>query len=396
MTIRSRLVFLSALGAMGGSVIACQVPVFRYALERWPPDPHIVVVAHRGEMNEAEKKRVQRMENDSWMCNIEVITVDVTNEDAVAEFPEVGGSDRPYPQMATYYPHGTGLPTPYWQGDFNDANVDKLLESPLRQKLLKMITEGNSAIWLLIESGDKEKDDAEEKRLKEMLATAGDGLQIPDGVLTAEEAEQLLAEQRTVDPKDILQSTIPLQIKFSIVRLSQDEIKGAEGILYRMMMGIDPEALKSLEENPETVIAPIFGRGRMLPGIPASQVDEDAVWAACQYLCGECGCEVKDENPGFDLLLKAEWDEIMDGNYVIVEKELPPLTGTGDLVENENENSAAKSASLPPAESQPSKLGPSPYDLASAQAMKRNVMVFGGIFLVVVAGVTLLVRRQGG
>ena len=29
---------------------ACQVPVFRYALERWQPDPYELVIVHKGSL----------------------------------------------------------------------------------------------------------------------------------------------------------------------------------------------------------------------------------------------------------------------------------------------------------------------------------------------------------
>ena len=34
---------------------ACSVPVYRYALERWWPDPYEVIVFHRGELTEQQQ-----------------------------------------------------------------------------------------------------------------------------------------------------------------------------------------------------------------------------------------------------------------------------------------------------------------------------------------------------
>ena len=115
MVTRFKLVFLCFLLGSVGVASACQVPVFRYALERWQADPHIVVVAHAGDLSAEHKARLQALEDEVWRCNIEVLTVDVTDEDAAAEFPEITAGDR-YPVLDAYYPHGTGPRTPYWQG----------------------------------------------------------------------------------------------------------------------------------------------------------------------------------------------------------------------------------------------------------------------------------------
>ena len=45
----TRLLTLVVVGVLiPGSAHACNIPVFRYALERWKPDPFEVVVAHGG------------------------------------------------------------------------------------------------------------------------------------------------------------------------------------------------------------------------------------------------------------------------------------------------------------------------------------------------------------
>ena len=69
---------------------------------------------------------------------------------------------------------------------------------------------------------------------------------------------------------------------------------------------------------------------------------------ASQYLCGECSCEVKDENPGADILLAANWEGILEDSYTIIDQKLPPLAGagefrSGELRSPEPENSTAPS-----------------------------------------------------
>ena len=58
---------LLALGVLGACFSgplswACNVPVFRYALERWPADMYEVVVLHDGELSSADKDRLETMQ----------------------------------------------------------------------------------------------------------------------------------------------------------------------------------------------------------------------------------------------------------------------------------------------------------------------------------------------
>ena len=56
--------FFAAIGffllTMSNAVLACQIPVFRYALERWQPDPYEVVVIHRGSLSPEHARFVQQ------------------------------------------------------------------------------------------------------------------------------------------------------------------------------------------------------------------------------------------------------------------------------------------------------------------------------------------------
>ncbi|PIW14960.1 MAG: hypothetical protein COW34_07135, partial [Armatimonadetes bacterium CG17_big_fil_post_rev_8_21_14_2_50_66_6] len=54
---RKALVGLALLSLLlgGRPVSACSVPVFQYALERWPADPYEVVVFHRGPLSEQDQ-----------------------------------------------------------------------------------------------------------------------------------------------------------------------------------------------------------------------------------------------------------------------------------------------------------------------------------------------------
>jgi hypothetical protein len=51
------------LGSVGW---ACNVPVFRYALEHWRPDPFRATVFHRGPLTDGQQALVARIAEQQW------------------------------------------------------------------------------------------------------------------------------------------------------------------------------------------------------------------------------------------------------------------------------------------------------------------------------------------
>ena len=63
--------------------IACNVPVFRYALERWPADPYELVVLHEGELTAKDLAQVKALQQADMRsktpANFNVRTIDVSS-----------------------------------------------------------------------------------------------------------------------------------------------------------------------------------------------------------------------------------------------------------------------------------------------------------------------------
>jgi len=56
---------LASILAISTVTHACNVPVFRYALERWRPDAYDAIVFHDGRLSPADSTLVQRMADAS-------------------------------------------------------------------------------------------------------------------------------------------------------------------------------------------------------------------------------------------------------------------------------------------------------------------------------------------
>ncbi|MEM1295639.1 MAG: hypothetical protein AAGH89_09765, partial [Verrucomicrobiota bacterium] len=151
------------------------------------------------------------------------------------------------------------------------------------QEVANRILAGDSAVWIQIDSGNQEADDAAFDLLQSRLTFF-----------------QSVAELPEIDPNDPTSQLGPgptLELKFSTMRVSRDE-----GFV-RELAG---PKFESLPED-EAWIAPVFGRGRVLGAWPASLMDEEGIDEACFYLTGACSCQVKKQNPGWDLPIQIDW-----------------------------------------------------------------------------------------
>jgi hypothetical protein len=283
---------LSLLAAPLGH--ACQVPVFRYALERWAPAKYLVTVTPgAGGLTDAEKKVVDVLRaarNDP---------ANPANLEVQVAAPGAGAAT-----MALHYPQKlrASEKEPLWQGPLTAENAQLLLDSPLRRGIRDQLLAGRSAIWLLVESGDPAKDDAAAATLTEAIDGAIASLKLPDGVVTP---GQVSASGRAKENAEVLRSDLPLKIDFSLLRVQRDDPK--EATLVAMLTHLEDD-LGTYASEP--MVFPVFGRGRVLEPLIGAGIHKDNVMEHSGYLCGACSCEVKEQNPGIDLLMVANWEPV--------------------------------------------------------------------------------------
>ena len=295
---------------------ACSVPVFRYALERWPADMYRLIVFHRGALSEDEKADIAKLkalqESEYGMPPLGVFPVDVTGEIPKALAPvwekeqkrEKAGK---LPRAVLMYPAATMPEGIAWTGDLGVAThvVGEL--SPLRRELARRLIDGQTAVWILVEKGDDKADDEAEKTLAETLGEMKKELKLP----------------HQVDPADAQYDTsmdegVELKIEFSVMRLAADDPK--ETLFMSLLRGLLGDELD--ESLPMAV--PVFGRGRALAVISKEHLTDETIADVCFFLVGPCSCQVKAQNPGFDILLPVNWDGLVMG-MIGADEALPPL-----------------------------------------------------------------------
>ncbi len=312
------LVLGSVLGTTS-QLQACSVPVFRYALEHWRSDPFQVLFYHRGELTKDQQALVKQFSRDGQAgkisANVEVIPIDVDQLDPANPRSKVDleiweeQNTITLPWMVVQYPLSSRIPTTIWAGEPTKAASELLLDSPKRQLICERIVKGDTAVWVLLESGDKKADDLAYQRLRNELKKCEKELELP-----------------APDPQDVADGLInvdqaTLKIQFSIVRLSRTDAK--EGPFVNMLLDSEP-GLREKEFEGKPMAFPIFGRGRALYALIGDGIKYEVIHDACRFLVGPCSCQVKQQNPGADLLMAMNWDQAVTPQ-IKVDNSLPPL-----------------------------------------------------------------------
>jgi len=290
---------LFALLAPGADASACSVPVFRYALERWASDLFEVDVFHRGPLTAAQQAAVSALEDRALVnggeLNWEIVPCDLATEldpDLQAVWEALTEPDLPF--VAVRLPGGRQGSPVAWSGPLSAA-VTLLDEVRAERELARRILTGDAVVWLVLRGTDAEAADRVVKLLNEQAAALVDEIELPAGVGL---------------PGSELLARIPLEVRFSVVDVAAKE--AANSLLRRTAMARRPEPV----DETATLVVPVFGRGRGAQVLTPAEVDADVIAELSRFLCGACSCQVKELNPGFDLLLPVAWDERLYGDGV--------------------------------------------------------------------------------
>ncbi len=369
--IRWMVLFFLALSAWpSGYCRACGVPVFRYALERWPPDAYQVVVLHEGPLDSAEQDLVNRLkayeEIGFGRPPLVVRTGDVTQEtdELVTPVWEVSRGQS-LPLLVLLPPIWEESTQIVWSAPLSEGSVQVLTDSPVRRELAERITGGQTAVWLFFPSGDKDKDAEISKLLEEGLPEIESSLKLP----------------HEIDPNDTtydmpLQSDVTLKIEFSHLVVDLDDPKEA------VLAGLLHQSLEEMESFLPAVI-PVFGRGRALAFLSHDVITREALEEICFFVVGPCSCQVKQMNPGMDLFIPIDWDGLVTG--MIGGGEILPSLIVPAVVESNEPIEPNRDVTL----------GQVAVPSSRSHSLGRNLIVLGAVgFLAVIVGTGYLLQRS--
>ena len=305
------------------TALACKVPVFRYALERWPVDHYrMVAVVDDQERDSAALLVAELQALSQSNANVEVEVVDLAKISEIDLWQlEAFDPEAETPRLQVFYPERNGTRKPCWEGTLTLQVVNSWSDSPLRRQLAEDLIAGASAVWLLVEGPDELENERFAEQVNAALNKAAAEIEIPDGVIPRQDANRYLREHPEASMDDVLRSDVPLKVDFALRRLSRDD---ADEIAILHMI----DGLTSNQDQP--LLVPIFGRGRMLDALVAETVDESTIISACRYMVGECSCTVKSLNPGVDLILDVDWQRRLGESVVMID---PTFDTTPQLLE---------------------------------------------------------------
>ncbi len=340
---------LLALALAPQTASACSIPVFRYALEHWKPDPFMVVVFHRGELTDEQIAALERLDargpDGQPTANVMVKAVDVDHESdpSLLRLWELQETDT-LPWMAVHAPAKSGPPQRIWGGEFQAETAARLLQSPARREIAERLIAGDAVVWAYLETGNTAIDDAAYRLLEAQLAHLQTTLRLP-------EIEEADFGELSVVPES-------LQISFSALRLSRDDAEESQFINMLLHTGPEPSAAES---SPLPMAFPIFGRGRAFDALIGDDLTEQTIEDACRFLTGACQCTVKSQNPGVDLLMPVDWDRLIELT-VIEDGTAPMLVGLQEFASEGSEEGtdATVAANAKPPPSPTRDLTPSP------------------------------------
>ncbi len=275
-------------------VLACEIPVYQWALLNWEPDVYELLVFHDEPLPpdtaQALHALTEQAPSAQQALNIRVRVVGPgpdAEEDAARIRQREGAGTSPW--MALRHP---GMPPEIpslWTTGATPETLRQLSHSAARDSITGALLRGTSHVWVLLECGDPEKDAGARNRLETALA----------------------AMATEINPETISPNA---HITHEIVALRRDD--PAEALLVQTLLRSEPDLLA----YDEPMVFPVFGRGRALYALVGAGISSDTLRDACVYVAGRCSCLVKDQNPGVDLLLAANWA----GAATSVAEALPP------------------------------------------------------------------------
>jgi hypothetical protein len=281
-----------ALALSAGPADACSIPVFRYALERWQPAPYEVVVFHKGPLGDDARALAARFEGPKTPVNVAFTAVDLDGKPDEEHLKLWGAQPKgaTLPWLVVRYPDAGEKDPPLRACPFTEANVATLLGSPLRRQMAEALTQGETAVFLVVESGDPKADAAALELLDKELARLQKTAKLPE---KSDEGPQL-------------RYAVPVKVSFKVLRLSRRD--AAEADLLRQVLGSE----EGLAAARGPIVCPVFGRGRLLCALHGDEIGPEQLGRVATFLCGACSCRVKELNPGVDLLLAADWTALLE------------------------------------------------------------------------------------
>lgn len=265
------------LGLAAVVALACDTPVYRYALERWEPARYQIVYFHSGPApagDQAVLKYFDGLSQSDDGANLFVTDVDLSRPAALEPLPAAvkkswdAREKKDVPAFLVLSPVEKQVSF----GPLELAAAKELVESPARKKIGQLLHEGHGAALILLSGEDAQANNKAEQVIRLGIADAAKG---------------------SADVKPITLGY------FKLNRGDKNEKR-----LVEMLLAIDEVPAEKLKQP---LLFAVFGRGRTMGPCPGDMLNAESLGGLVTFLGGACSCTIKDQNPGVDLLLRWNW-----------------------------------------------------------------------------------------
>ncbi len=288
------------LALMASIATACNIPVFRYALERWKSDDYEIVVYHAKKLESDDATLVAKLEaasiNIGGKANVSLVQVAIENEkdpNRIAEWKAIADQTKgTLPYITVHLKSASARTIDAWHGSIEEAKQFDIVDSPARREIAKRLINGHSIVWLVLKSNDEKENTSVVELLKEQCHALESYIKLPEGIGV---------------PGSELYAEVPLFVKFSYLVIDPND--PAERLLTHLIRNFHSDAA----DSKQPLLAPVFGRGRLLEVIPSNDFNADLMRDLSMFMSGACSCQVKERNPGIDLLMNQNWDRELFG-----------------------------------------------------------------------------------
>ncbi|MCE5327229.1 MAG: hypothetical protein LLG01_12545 [Planctomycetaceae bacterium] len=380
-----------------GAAFACDTPVFRYAMEKWRPDPYPVVIFHKGKLTDAQQNAVlllqKQSEDDKTNIKVDVVDFDGTVPAGAKKLFD-GLTDKTLPRLVVIYEARSGAKGVLHDGPLTVEEAQAAMSSPARLEVAKRLMGGDSAVWVLLDSTDKAANEEAAKVVSAQIVS------LPNEVEVSQPSAENAPSQDPEGAPGANQSPWPNKLKFSMVRLARSDPK--ETMFVKMLLGVEQDLAEGQYAS-EPVAVPVFGRGRGLYALVGKGITPDNMRKAAEFLAGACACEIKDQNPGVDMLLTADWDSAV-GQPRFVEIQLPELAplAPGQTAAPQTQPATRAAATAPATQTAATvpSIGPAPRSESMSRGGSSGRTIFWsalaalGVLLVAAGAMSLILRSR--
>ena len=301
------LLALPALAWCPAPVLACDTPVYRYAMYNWPPAPYVVFYFYWGQPA-AEDEAVNRLLSDPaagqpGTANVAMEAVDLA-KCPLARLPEPvrkaweSRAELALPVHMVFAPWEAEL----FVGRLDEATAQAMVESPARSKTAELIDQGSAIVFLFLPGADAEENRRAEAAIKDVIDQGASG-RIP--VATPMDDAWGMGGPGEPPPDDGRRRDAN-RLELAVVRVDRQD--PAEKWLIQSLMAIEDLS----KEADQPMVFAVYGRGRAMPAYLGKGITAENLAELAAFLAGACSCTVKDQNPGFDLLVRWDWDATAD------------------------------------------------------------------------------------